>query len=67
VLGEQSFFDGERRSAGAWAVGPCDLATLTPEQFDAFASTHPRLPRELLLALGRVLAVRLRRTTSRVR
>ena len=65
VVGEQSFFDGGPRSAGAWAVRECAVATLTPEQFAAFADAHPGLGRDLLLALGRILAQRLRRTTAK--
>lgn len=65
VVGEQSFFDGGPRSAGAWAVAACTVATLTPEQFSAFAEVNPRLGRDLLLALGRVLSIRLRRTTAK--
>ena len=66
VVGEQSFFDGGPRSAGAWGVSDCDLAALTPEQFAAFAKANPALGSDLLFALGRILAVRLRRTTARV-
>lgn len=65
VVGEQAFFDGGPRSAGAWAVGDCTVATLTPEQFTAFADANPGLGRDLLLALGRILALRLRRTTAK--
>lgn len=65
VVGEQAFFDGGPRSAGAWAVRDCAIATLTPEQFSAFADASPRLGRDLLFALGRILAVRLRRTTAK--
>jgi CRP-like cAMP-binding protein len=65
VVGEQAFFDGGPRSAGAWAVGDCAIATLTPEQFAAFADANPGLGRDLLFALGRILAIRLRRTTAK--
>lgn len=65
VVGEQSFFDSGPRSAGAWAVADCTVATLTPEQFSAFADRNPGLGRDLLLALGRVLSLRLRRTTAK--
>ncbi|HET7715844.1 MAG TPA: cyclic nucleotide-binding domain-containing protein [Bauldia sp.] len=65
VVGEQSFFDGGPRSAGAWAVRDCAVATLTPEQFAAFADTNPGLGRDFLLALGRILSLRLRRTTAK--
>jgi len=65
VVGEQAFFDAGPRSAGAWAVRDCTVATLTPEQFTAFADANPGLGRDLLMALGRVLAIRLRRTTAK--
>jgi CRP/FNR family cyclic AMP-dependent transcriptional regulator len=67
VLGEQSFFDGNPRSASVWAVGECEVAAMTPEQYAAFESARPQLARELLFALGKILAGRLRRTTAKVR
>ncbi len=66
VLGEQSFFDGKPRSASAWAVDDCDVAAMTPDQYAAFEQSSPAHARELLFALGRILAIRLRRTTARV-
>jgi CRP-like cAMP-binding protein len=64
VLGELSFFDGEPRSVSAWAVDDCDLAVMTMDQYVAFESSNPGLARDLLFALGRILATRLRKTTS---
>jgi CRP-like cAMP-binding protein len=66
VLGEQSFFDGSPRSASVWATDHCDVAAMTPEQYRAFEAANPVLARDLIFALGRVLAIRLRRTTARV-
>jgi CRP-like cAMP-binding protein len=66
VLGEQSFFDGQPRSASVWAVESCDVAAMTPERYRAFEEARPTLARDLLFALGRILAIRLRRTTARV-
>jgi CRP-like cAMP-binding protein len=66
VLGEQSFFDGGPRSATVWAVTPSEVAAMSPEQYAAFAAANPQLAPELLFALGRVLAIRLRRTTAKV-
>ncbi len=66
VLGEQSFFDGNLRSASVWAVVDSEVAAMTPEQYAAFAAANPGLVRELLFALGRILAIRLRRTTAKV-
>jgi CRP/FNR family transcriptional regulator, cyclic AMP receptor protein len=66
VLGELAFFDGGPRSAGAWAVRNCEVAAMTPDQYTAFEKSSPVLAREMLFALGRVLAIRLRRTTAKV-
>jgi CRP/FNR family transcriptional regulator, cyclic AMP receptor protein len=66
VLGELSFFDGNSRSASAWAADDCEVAAMTPDQYAAFERDQPGLARDLLFALGRVLAARLRRTTARV-
>lgn len=66
VLGEQSFFDGQPRSASVWATGDCEVAAMTPGQYKALETAHPALARELLFALGRTLAMRLRRTTAKV-
>jgi hypothetical protein len=40
---------------------------MTPEQYAAFETARPKLARELLFALGKILAIRLRRTTAKVR
>jgi CRP/FNR family cyclic AMP-dependent transcriptional regulator len=66
VLGELAFFDGGPRSAGAWAVEDCQVAAMAPDQFTAFEQSSPALVRELLFALGRILAIRLRTTTAQV-
>ena len=66
VLGELAFFDGGPRSAGAWSVAHCDVAAMPPDQFAAFERSNPTLARDFLFALGRILAVRLRRTNARV-
>lgn len=67
VIGEQSFFDGQPRSANVWAVTDGELLCLTPEKFHELAEAEPRLVRDLLFALGRILSLRLRNTTGRVR
>ena len=67
VVGEQAFFDAAPRTAGAWAVEDCTVAALTPEAFAAFADTEPSRACELLFALGRVQAMRLRSTAERAR
>ena len=66
VLGEQAFFDAKPRSAGAWAVDDCEVAAMSPDQYAAFEASSPTHARDLLFALGRILAMRLRRTTAKV-
>jgi CRP/FNR family cyclic AMP-dependent transcriptional regulator len=67
VIGEQSFFDGQPRSANVWAVSDGELLCLTPEKYHQLAAAEPKLVRDLLFALGRILSLRLRHTTGRVR
>lgn len=67
VIGEQSFFDGQPRSANVFAVTDGELLCLTPERFGQFSASEPALARDLLFALARVLSLRLRHTTFRVR
>ena len=67
VIGEQSFFDGQPRSANVWAVTDGELLCLTQEKFHQLFETDPKLVRDLLFALGRILSQRLRHTTIRVR
>jgi CRP/FNR family transcriptional regulator, cyclic AMP receptor protein len=66
VLGELAFFDGGPRSASSWAVQGCDVAAMTPDQYRAFEQSNPDLARDLVFALGRILAKRLRRTNAMV-
>lgn len=66
VLGEVSFFDGLPRSASVWALADSDVAAITFEQFTKFESGHPKLARDLLFALGQVLAARLRSTNAQL-
>ena len=67
VVGEQSFFDGMPRSANVWVMSDATLLKLPFDQYQAFAREEPLLTMELLFALGRVLSVRLRNTTVRIR
>jgi CRP/FNR family transcriptional regulator, cyclic AMP receptor protein len=60
VIGELSFFDGSPRSAMVRALTASLLAELTPAEFDSLAEANPRLARQLLFDLGRILAQRLR-------
>lgn len=65
VIGELAFFDGEGRSASVWAASDGVLLRLSESAFASFGEEHPALARDFLFGLGRVMAVRLRRTTSR--
>ena len=67
VIGEQSFFDGEPRSANVWGVTDGTLLRLELDQFRRFGDDEPALARDLLFALGQVLSCRLRMTSIRVR
>ena len=67
VLGEISLFDGEPRTATVWAIAPTDLLRIDLDGLRAFAAEHPARGHELLFALGRVLALRLRRGEERRR
>ena len=56
VIGEQSFFDGQPRSANVWGVTDGELLRLEFEEFSRFGHEEPRLARDLLFALARVLS-----------
>lgn len=61
VFGELAFFDGAPRLASVDAVEDCELLALTHAAFTKLAAWYPRIARELLFDLGRVLSARLRR------
>jgi CRP/FNR family cyclic AMP-dependent transcriptional regulator len=65
VVGELSFFDSRPRSAKVLAVADSELYRLDYDAFLQYAEAHPRRACDLLLAIGRVVALRLRRTQSR--
>jgi CRP-like cAMP-binding protein len=64
VFGEQSFFDGLPRSATVRALSDGELRSLTREAFEVLAAREPDLARMALLDLGRILSLRLRRTSA---
>lgn len=66
ILGEQSFFDGHPRSANVWAVADSTLLLL-PFNTSQFGESEPELARDFLFALARVLSIRLRNTSFRLR
>jgi CRP/FNR family cyclic AMP-dependent transcriptional regulator len=60
IFGELSFFDGDAPSDFVRAVTTAEVAELSPTNFDALAALEPRLGRQVLFDLGRLLAERLR-------
>jgi CRP-like cAMP-binding protein len=67
VIGEQSFFDGEPRSANVWGLTDGTLLRWEFDQYVRFGAEEPGLARDVLFAIARVLSTRLRLTTIRVR
>ncbi len=64
MIGEIALLDGGPRSATCTAVGSCRLAVLRRADFDALAAQHPTLGCRLLRRLGKMLAMRLRRSSA---
>lgn len=67
ILGEQSFFDSQPRSANVWAVADGTLLLLPYDSFTQFGDAEPALARDFLFAMARVLSIRLRNTSFRLR
>jgi CRP-like cAMP-binding protein len=67
VFGEQSFVDGKPRSANVRAVSDGEIRSLTLAAFEVLAAKEPALARMVLFDLARILSIRLRQTTGRVR
>ena len=64
VVGEVAFFDGWPRSARVWAVDDSELVRLEVSAYNRFAAEHVQQANELLFALGRLVALRLRQSTA---
>lgn len=62
VVGEIAFFDDHGRSASVWSRGKSDLLRIPRPAFEDFKQAHPLLACDLLFAIGRILAERLRVT-----
>ncbi len=67
ILGEQSFFDGQPRSANVWAVADGTLLLLPYDAFSRFGEAEPVMARDFVFAMARVLSIRLRNTSFRLR
>jgi len=66
VVGELSFLDGQARSAEVRAVADSELYRLDFRDYQDFAGAHPSKACDLVFAVGRVVALRLRRTMSNI-
>ncbi len=67
VFGEQSFFDGKPRSASVRALSDGEIRSLTLPAYEVLAAKEPALARAIVFDLARILSLRLRETTARVR
>ena len=63
-FGEMSFLDAQPRSADAVAFTDTDVFVLSRQRFDTVAGEHKKLGMQVLEALARSLAVRLRHTNA---
>jgi signal transduction histidine kinase len=61
VVGEQSFLDGEPRSADVTAETPCLVASLNSDSFADLTRAHPVVALRIIRQLSRILSQRLRR------
>ena len=66
VVGELSFLDGQARSAEVRAVADSELYRLDFRDYQDFAVARPSKACDLVFAIGRVVAMRLRRTLSNI-
>jgi CRP-like cAMP-binding protein len=64
VFGELAFLDGLPRSATVRALEDGEALRLSFDAFETLAARHPELGRAILLDLGRIAALRLRRLTE---
>lgn len=64
VVGEIAFFDDHSRSASVWSRGKTVLFRLRRPAFTDFQAREPALAADLLFALGKILAGRLRRANA---
>ena len=61
IVGEIAFLDGRSRSASVWSKGKSVLLRLPESAFGAFRVAEPALACDLLYAIARIMAQRLRR------
>ena len=64
IVGEQSFLDGHAQPLDVRAITEADSVRISLEAFEIFAAREPTLARDLALATGRVVSLRLRTVTG---
>ena len=64
VMGEQSFLDGQPRSAAVRALTDVELCRLSHQKFAVLATKEPQLAQHVLMDLGRILSLRLREAVA---
>jgi len=64
TFGEVGFFDEEPRSAHAIARGAVEVLALCPQRLEQLVAWHPRLAHRLVMELGRILSMRLRKMSK---
>jgi CRP-like cAMP-binding protein len=65
TLGEEAFLDGGPAAAGLRALTHGEAQRLSFDAFESLSAREPRLARDLLLDLGRLVAAELRRLQAR--
>jgi CRP-like cAMP-binding protein len=61
IVGEIAFLDGGDRTASVWSRGESVLLHLPESTFREFTTADPKLACDVLCAIGRIVAERLRR------
>lgn len=64
IVGEVAFLSACGRTASVWSRGPSTLFRLSHAAFDAFRAAHPAFSCDLIYAIARILAARLRSAQS---
>lgn len=67
TIGEMAFFSGHPRSQSLVAAADGEMLRLSFDAFLTLAARDPRLGRELLLDLGRIVSARLRAVEAKER
>jgi CRP/FNR family cyclic AMP-dependent transcriptional regulator len=66
VVGEGAFFSQMRRNATVQAFTPCQVWRMTPGAFDKLSKEHPTVALAVSMALGAIIAERMRSISQRI-